>query len=117
MAPRTNQWLQERTWDTPTKGLLWTPALTTRPNRTISELRFALTETLKKGYLPIYSTDLCRGVSFPVYLKQLIGRIARAGGTSPRNIFFYKISVDNAPGDRMGSVHFSIKEQLYFAEM
>ena len=23
MAPRTNQWLQERTWDTPTKGLLW----------------------------------------------------------------------------------------------
>ena len=23
MAPRTNQWLQERTWDTPTYGLLW----------------------------------------------------------------------------------------------
>ena len=23
MAPRTNQWLQERTWDTPAKGLLW----------------------------------------------------------------------------------------------
>jgi hypothetical protein len=23
MAPRTNQRLQERTWDTPTKGLLW----------------------------------------------------------------------------------------------
>ena len=22
MAPRTNQWLQERTWDTPTQGLL-----------------------------------------------------------------------------------------------
>ena len=23
MAPRTNQWLRERTWDTPTKGLVW----------------------------------------------------------------------------------------------
>ena len=27
MAPRTNQWLQERTWDTPTYGLLWLPVL------------------------------------------------------------------------------------------
>ena len=30
MAPRTNQWLQERTWNAPTKGLLWlasSPAL------------------------------------------------------------------------------------------
>ena len=23
MAPRTNQWLQERTWNAPTKGLAW----------------------------------------------------------------------------------------------
>ena len=27
MAPRTNQWIQERTWDTPTYGLLWTDML------------------------------------------------------------------------------------------
>ena len=26
MAPRTNQWLQEQTWDNPTKGLVWTEA-------------------------------------------------------------------------------------------
>ena len=25
MAPRTNQWLQERTWNAPTKGLAWVP--------------------------------------------------------------------------------------------
>ena len=26
MAPSTGQWLQERVWDAPTKGLLWVPA-------------------------------------------------------------------------------------------
>ena len=26
MAPRTSQWLQERAYDAPTKGLLWHPA-------------------------------------------------------------------------------------------
>ena len=27
MAPRTNQWLQERTWDAPTKSLAWVRAV------------------------------------------------------------------------------------------
>ena len=27
---KTNQWLQERTWDTPTKGLLWTAVIVGR---------------------------------------------------------------------------------------
>ena len=30
MAPETTQWLQDRTWDTPTKGLLWIPTLSER---------------------------------------------------------------------------------------
>jgi len=57
------------------------PTLTVRQNRPISELRFALTETPKKGSLSIYSLYLYQVLNIPAIQIDRFGRTARAGGT------------------------------------
>jgi len=65
-----------------------------KTNSTNLELKFTLTETPKRGFMSIYSTDLYQGVIMSIFGNRSMGRIVRAGGL-PSHFFFIILK----PGD------------------
>ena len=89
MAPRTNQWLQERTWNAPTKGLAWTLPLSLSHSLTPSLLH-SLTSSLSRSLtasLPHFFTPSLSHSFTPSLLHSLALSLSHSLPTAPSHSF------------------------------
>ena len=89
MAPRTSQWLQERTWNAPTKGLAWTLPLSLSHSLTPSLLH-SLTSSLSRSLtasLPHFFTPSLSHSFTPSLLHSLALSLSHSLPTAPSHSF------------------------------